>query len=916
MHIRGAALFALGWSLGTATAAVDVHTIKKGPAGPNVVKGAYIVELDTPNALGRRSSLSPHAALYHGLNKRGANWNLRKEYDAQDVFVGAAVNVASDEDLVKLASISHVKSISPVYLHPRPQPVKSHVITGKQDENLPPDTFSTHKMTGVDKLHAEGVYGKGIKVAVIDTGIDYLHPALGGGFGKGFKVSFGTDFVGDAYTGSNTPVPDKDPMDCAGHGTHGIIGANANEYNFTGAAPSVDIGAYRVFGCEGSAGDDVIIAALTQAYNDGADILSLSLGGAQGWSEAPSSVVSSNIAAKGRIVTIAAGNDGTYGSFYASSPGAGKEVISVASVENTQLTVQTATLSNGHAPIVYYSLTPLPIPGSLPIYALSTDTTVTNDGCDPLPDSTPDLSGYIVLIRRGSCTFVQKVTNAAAKGAKYALIYNNVATPITIDTGNFSAAAISAEDGAYLAAQFASKTGVTLTFPQTGGASTVPNPQGGLMSSFSTYGPVNDLAFKPSVAAPGGNILSTWPRNLGTYAVLSGTSMATPFVAGSSALLLEATAKQNKAGASLGARYRFETTGSPVPSSQTDGDPLQTLAQAGAGLVNVYNAVHYTTSVTPGELILNDTAHARPIQLITVKNKSNKFQTYSISHVPAGTATSFDSEQQAIHYPVPLNTNYAKVSFSSKTLDIPAGGQSTFIATILQPSGIDPKVFPVYSGFVRIVRKDGLETVNVPYLGVAAKMKDMKVIDRTNSYFGTPLPFVLDAAGNPQNVTQTYTFQGNDYPTLFFRLLAGSPVVHVDLVGANTTLSTRDLTQSLGSLSTRSIEFSKDDTLSKRGLGGFWDWLFPHHSGSGTFGKVPIAGQIAELDYVGRNSDGDAQNNGYNAIEINPPKFANGTAIPNGSYKLLIRALKITGDPKSQADYDSWMSPVLTFAKP
>ncbi|KAG8929169.1 hypothetical protein FRC01_004741 [Tulasnella sp. 417] len=832
MHLRGAALFALGWSLGTATAAVDVHSIKKGPVGPKVVPGAYIVELDTPNALGRRSPLSPHAALYHGLNKRGANWNLRKEYDAQDVFVGAAVNVASDEDLVKLASISHVKSISPVYLHPRPQPVKSHIVTGKQDDNLPTDTFSTHKMTGVDKLHGEGIYGKGIKVAVIDTGVDYLHPALGGGFGKGFKVSFGTDLVGDAYTGANAPAPDNDPMDCAGHGTHvaGTIGASTNEYNFTGAAPLADIGAYRVFGCEGSSGDDVIIAALTQAYKDGADILSLSLGGAQGWSEAPSSVVASNIAAKGRIVTIAAGNDGTYGSFYASSPGTGKEVISVASVENTQLTVQTAILSNGHTPIVYYSLTPLPISGSLPIYALSTDTTVANDGCDPLPDSTPDLSGYVVLIRRGSCAFTQKVANAAAKGAKYALIYNNVATPITIDTGAFPVAAISAEDGAYLVSEFVAKTGVALTFPQTGGASTVPNPQGGLMSSFSTYGPVNDLVFKPSVAAPGGNILSTWPRNLGGYAVLSGTSMATPFVAGSSALLIEAIAKQNKVPASLGARYRFETTGSPVPSSHTDGDPLQTLAQAGAGLVNVYNAIHYTSSVTPGELILNDTAHARPVQLITVKNKSNKVQTYTISHVPAGTTTSFDSDQQAIHYPVPLNTNYAKVSLSAQNLRVPAGGQATFIATILPASGVDPKVFPVYSGFIRIARKDGLETLNVPYLGVAAKMKNMKIIDRTDSCF--------------------------------------------------------------------------------------WDWLFPHHSGSGTFGKVPIAGQIAEWDYVGRNSDGDAKNNGYNSIEINPPTFANGTAIPNGSYKLLIRALKITGDSKSQADYDSWMSPVITIAKP
>lgn len=199
----------------------------------------------------------------------------------------------------------------------------------------------------------------------------------------------------------------------------------------------------------------------------------------------------------------------------------------------------------------------------------------------------------------------------------------------------------------------------------------------------------------------------------------------------------------------------------------------------------MYNAVHYTTSVTPGELILNDTAHARPVQVITVKNKSKKPQTYTISHIPAGTTASFDSDQQAIHYPVPLNTNYAKVSFSRKSLVVPAGGQATFSTTILPPSRVDPKVLPVYSGFIRVVRKDGLEMLNVPYLGVAAIMKNMKIIDRTDYYFGVPLPFVLDSAGNPQNASRTYTFQGNDYPTLFFRLLAGSPVVHVDLVGAN-----------------------------------------------------------------------------------------------------------------------------------
>jgi subtilisin family serine protease len=75
------------------------------------------------------------------------------------------------------------------------------------------DTFSTHVMTGVDKLHAQGYFGKGVKIGIIDSGIDYTHPALGGKFGPGNKVIGGYDFVGDAYTGKEgtpAPAPDND----------------------------------------------------------------------------------------------------------------------------------------------------------------------------------------------------------------------------------------------------------------------------------------------------------------------------------------------------------------------------------------------------------------------------------------------------------------------------------------------------------------------------------------------------------------------------------------------------------------------------------------------------------------------------------------------------------------------------------
>ncbi|KAG8901449.1 hypothetical protein FRC01_009845, partial [Tulasnella sp. 417] len=498
-------LLALGF-LSAASAAVDLSSVKR-VSSANVVPGAYIVELDKPNALGRRSVVTAHSALYRSLNERGASWDLRREYDADDVFTGVSLEVKSDEDLVALAQVPHVKSIKPVFIHPRPKPVTFYRPTGKNDPKLPPDTFSTHVMTGVDKLHAEGYTGKGIKVAVIDTGIDYLHPTLGGGYGAGFKVSHGYDFVGDDYNGANTPVPDKDPMDCGGHGTHvaGIIGANLDTtYNFTGAAPGALLGGYRVFGCEGGVSDEVLIAALLRAYKDGNDILSLSLGGPQGWTSAATAVVASRIAAKGRIVSIAAGNEGAFGSWYASSPGSGVDVISVASVQNTRTIVQTITLSNGHEPIIYNSFLPLKVDGSLPIYATSTDTDIADDACNPLPDTTPDLSGSVVIIRRGSCAFTQKLANVAAKGGKVALIYDNTDQALSgIDVGNFAAALISQADGKYLVGEFVAKSGVKVSFPQTGGSEDIPSPDGGLMSSFSTFGPTNDMFFKPSAAAPG-----------------------------------------------------------------------------------------------------------------------------------------------------------------------------------------------------------------------------------------------------------------------------------------------------------------------------------------------------------------------------------------------------------------------------
>ncbi|KAJ7723517.1 subtilisin-like protease [Mycena metata] len=867
------------------------------------VSNKFIVEVADASDIPSKRALSTHEQLYQALRERKISFEVNKEYDAPGLFVGAALTLTDTQDVANILNTEGVVAIRPVRTYGRPVPVSSKKVS-PGDAGLP-DSESTHITTGVSKLHSQGITGKGVKIGILDTGTDYTHPSLGGGFGPGFKVAGGFDLVGDNYDGSNTPVPDPDPLDqCAGHGSYynlptsplfirqffwagthvaGIIGANpGNEFNISGVAYDASLYSYRIFGCTG-----IIVDGLIMGVQAGMDILTMSLGGSDGWTEGTGTVVSSRIAASGKVVTIAAGNDGASGAFFTSGPGNAIDAISVASSDNTVIPLQSLTVSGAtHDPIVYYDVrlnnlycslrgsdhqvnTDVPSAGErdstsvlLPrttLLSLTTHATL----CPTLPRTWPD----------SSSSFAGELAPFNGNGFS------------AISVGDFNAVLIQADDGVFLAEQYAAGAPIAVTFPQTGGGVQFPAPTGGLVSTFTTYGPTNDFYFKPAITAPGGNILSTLPVPLGSWGLESGTSMATPFMAGSSALLL--SVKGRTPAVAKSARGLFQATAATIGSTLTDGDPLQTATQQGAGLVQVFDAIFGTTLLSKTELILNDTAHFAGPQKFTVTNTGKTAKVYTLSHTPAGTVVTDDAGSiQPNLGPVPLTTDFATVTFSGGNKFTLAPGQSHEVtANIKPPQGVDATTFPVYSGFIHVT--SGNDSVHATYLGLAASLKDKQVIDNTDFIFGFTLPLILDASGNPQNASVNYTFVGTDAPTILWRQAFGTPVLRLDLVPANTTFT---------------------GTLNARGNGEPNSFATPHKGGS--FAKVPVLGTLLEIDWLSRNDEINLLDNTL----LLENAFANGTTIPNGSYKVLLRSLRVTGDATNEADYESWLSPIIGVA--
>jgi minor extracellular serine protease Vpr len=655
----------------------------------------WFVELLSPPAAEgtrMRTLTAEKNAFRTNAKKAGLVYTERYAYDT--LFNGFSVSIERSE-VGKLTRIPGVMNIYPVQSIDIPEPQQSP----------DPELFTSLAMIGADVAQSElGYTGEGIKVAVMDTGIDYDHPDLGGGFGPGCRVAYGYDFVGDAFTGDNTPVPDTDPDDCNGHGTHvaGIIGANGG---VVGVAPDVTFGAYRVFGCEGYTTDDIMLAAMEMALADGMDILNMSIGAAFDWPQSPAALASTRLVNMGMVVVASIGNEGDYGLYAAGAPGLGEKVIGVASFDNTYTYLPYFTVGGenvGYIAMEYAG--PTPTSGTCEIVYVG-------EACDPLA---VDLTGKVALISRGSCSFYNKAVNAINAGAVAVVIHNNVpglfngtlGEPID---GVTPVVGISLEDGLFIQSQAA-----PIMMIWTDQLALFASPTGGLISSFSSYGLSPDLALKPDIGAPGGNIYSTYPLEKGGYATLGGTSQAAPHVAGAAALLLEA--KPNMP--SQAVRGILQNSADPADWWGYPGvGYLDNVHRQGAGMLDIDDAILSTTKIEPGKISAGEGEAGPFAQNLTIENNADTAVTYDMSFV---NALSTGGVMEPSFW-----LSDASVSFSSDSVTIPAHDTATLTATIFPASG---PMYGQYGGYIVFTPQDGGQVYRVPFAGFVGDYQGIEVL--------------------------------------------------------------------------------------------------------------------------------------------------------------------------------------------
>ncbi len=617
---------------------------------------------------------SDHTTLMPEISRRGGHVLAH----FQSALNGIKVRIARNQ-VDSLRTMPGVVAVKPVGLYTLNNAVSVPFIGSPQAWQL-----------------AQQYQGQGVKIAIVDTGIDYTHANFGGPgtvaafqaaaasstsaadpalFGPNApKVKGGTDLVGDNYdaaaaAGSPKLIahPDSNPLDCGGHGSHVAgtaagFGVKADGTAFTGpysaaaysanafrigpgVAPRADLYAVRVFGCSGST--DVVTEAIDWAVANGMNVISMSLGSNYGAADNADALAVANANAAGILVIAASGNAGPT-PYITSSPASSDGAISVAATDSSAgfpaaslalpggstITVQdsngAAFTNNTNYPIVVLRNPPVP-PATIGAISLG----CTEAEYDKARNGGIDITGRLVVTLRGSCARVYRAGAGQKYGAAAVAMINtapgypayegpipggdpatNPFAPVTIPFFGVLAA-----DAAKLssAASAAATKGL------------LANPGYSIAASFSSGGPRwGDSALRPGVTAPGVATVSTGVGTGNGAATMSGTSMATPHVAGLAALVKQAYPTWSVSD------LRSAVLQTAAPAKLLDYAPRL----EGAGLVQSLAAVSTQAVVrTPNDSVsfgyadlLHDFSATRQL---TVHNDGAKAVQFNISVTPA-----------------------------------------------------------------------------------------------------------------------------------------------------------------------------------------------------------------------------------------------------------------------------------------
>lgn len=637
-----------------------------------------------------------------------------------------------------------------------------------------PQNIDSNTIITVPKVWDTGYKGEGMVVAIIDSGLDVDHDVLhitdvskakyqskealevakeaaGIDYGQWYndKVIFGYNYVD-----VNTVLKEKDKDS---HGMHvtGIATGNpstkSNNELIYGVAPEAQVMFMRVFSdLQATTGPALYIKAIDDAVALGADSINLSLGGANGSVVNTDERLMAAIArarAAGVSVVIAAGNDGAFGSGHddplatnpdyglVGNPSTAKDAISVASYNNTTLMTKVvnilglednAELNHGLSSYTKPDLGDVDFElGKAYDYAyigLGTAEDLAGDYANV------DLTGKLALIKRGSITFTEKIANAQARGAIGAVIFNHTAGETNLNMSLETAGKgipsifIPFEFGEALIAG-----NYQIQFNNTRDKSA--NPEAGDMSDFTSWGMSADGDLKPDLSAPGGSIYSS--INDGDYDLMSGTSMATPHVAGAAALvkqyLLEAYPEKSLAEIESLIKHLMMSTAKAHLNEDTNA--YTSPRQQGAGILDTAAAISTGLYLTGSDNYSS----------VSLGNVGDTFEFTVTLH-------NITNQDRTLRYVTDVNTDTVKdghivlaprelETLIGETVTVKANASTTVTISVDASAYRDEllKEMPngyFLEGFVRFLDTvDSGEVVSIPYVGFRGEFQNLDVIE-------------------------------------------------------------------------------------------------------------------------------------------------------------------------------------------